>query len=150
MQAVKRDDQRLGNGRNVPGNIGRQRNQHVRRMAEILGHTAINMHTQTLEICAAIGSAQAARIAVAAVYIGVDHDPVPRLNSCRVVRRNLFYNTGQLMTNDAGIANQSIGSPVCADIASANAGADNANQGLPGPRLRLGNVNANCFPGLLK
>ena len=87
---------------------------------------------------------------MAAVDIGINDDPVAGLDARDVVLRDLLYDARQLMANDPGIAYQRVGSPIRADVAAADTGTDNADQGLPRPRLGLGNVDTCSLPGLLK
>ena len=106
-------------------------------MAEILGHAAVHMDAQHVKAGAAVGAADAAGIAVSAVEVGIDDYLVAHLKSFRVVLRHLLDDSGQLMADDARVGYQVIGSAERADIASADACADDPDQCLALLRDRL-------------
>ena len=106
-------------------------------MAEILSHAAVYMDAKYLKAGAAVGTADAAGITVAAVQVGIHDYLVPYFEALWVVLGDGLDDTGQFMADDPGIRHQGIGSAEGADIAAADAGSLDPDQCLSRAGNRL-------------
>ncbi len=132
---MKRDGKRFCHGSVGPAHIVWHFDQQICWMAEIFRHAAFPVYAKNLKAGAAVGAANGAGIAVAAVNIWIQDDLVPYFQAVFVVSRDFFDNSCQFMTNGPGISDQTVGSPESSNIAAADACAHNFNQGFS----RLGN-----------
>lgn len=119
-------------------------------MAEVLGHAALNVHTQNVQIVAAVGATDGAGIAVTAVQVRVHDHAVAHLDAVLVVLRDGDDHTGQLVADDAGIAHQTIGAAERANVAAADTGCHDLDEGLTGLGFRHGDLDAGDLPGFCK
>ena len=110
-------------------------------MTEIFSHTAIDMYAQNLQTGAAVGTADAARITVAAIYIWIQDNFIARLESLWIIFRNGLNDTSQLMTNDSRIRNKIIGTTQSADIGTTDTCTYDLNKRFARTRNRLFNIN---------
>ena len=150
MDAVQADGQRLGHGGLHPAHAVGDLDQHISRMAEVLGHAAFHMHTQHMQVVAAVSAADGTGVAVAAVQIRVHDHTVAHLDAVLVVLRDGDDHTGQLMTDDTGVADQTVGAAECTDITAADTGCHDLDQGFAGLGFRHGNLDAGNLPRLSK
>ena len=148
MDAVQADGQGFGHSGLLPAHALGDLDEHISGVAVVLSHAAVYMHTQNLQVGAAVGTADAAGIAVATVQVRVHYNTVADFDAVLVVFRDGFHNASQLVADDAGIRNQTIGAAESTDVTAADAGGDHLDQSLAGFRHGLFNVNARDFPGL--
>ena len=95
--------------------------QHIRQHRTTEIKRAVHVDAQHLEIVAAVGAADGAGIALAAVEIGIHSDLVTDFQTLLVVLGDGENLTGQLMADDAGIGDQTVGAAESADIRAADA-----------------------------
>ena len=119
-------------------------------MTEIFRHAAFPVYAKNLKAGAAVGAADGAGIAMIAVDIGVDANAVAFFKAFGI-KGGVFGNAedfaAELMADDAGIADEAVGAAEGADIAAADRGGMDFDQGfaLLGFRHRL--IDAGNFPG---
>ena len=147
MDAVQADGQGFGHSGLLPAHALGNFDEHVSGMAVVLGHAAVHMHAQDLQVGAAVGAADAAGIAVAAVQVRVNHNAVADLDAVLVVFGDGLDDTSQLMADDAGVRDQTIGAAESADVAAADTGGDDLDQSLAGFRHGLFDIDTRNFPG---
>ena len=80
VKGVKCDCKRLGHGCMLPGKPVGDFDEHVGVVGEILTHTAVDVHASDLDVAAAVSLSERARIAVAAVCVGVNDHAVSDLD----------------------------------------------------------------------
>src|SRR5438067_277466 len=107
------------------------------------------MHTQDLELLAAIGPAAATGVAVGVVDVRLHRTPIARLDIGHA-RPDIEHLDTELVAGDARIAEEGHLAEIAADIGAANADPMHAHERLPRPWfLRPGNVDAleilRCF-----
>lgn len=131
MNAVQSNGQRLSQRTHLIAHALGQLDQQIGGVAEILAHTAVNMHAQHLQAGAAVGPANGAGIAVAAVDIGVHSHAVAHFQALGIlsgIGGNADDLTAELVADDAGIADQTVGAAEGADVTAADGGAVNLDQ----------------------
>ena len=150
VNTMKRNRKRFCHSRENPVHVIGHLYKQLGRMAEILGHAAVNMNAKHMQIYAAVGPSDAAGIAVTAIYIRINDNLVADLESLRIVFFiNSFNNTGEFVADDSGIGDQLVGSAERADIGTAYAGGHDTDQSLSlSGLLRSVLFNAGNFPGL--
>ena len=148
MDAVQADGQGFCHGGLLPGHAVGNLDEHVSGVAVVFRHAAVHMDAQHLQVGAAVGTADAAGIAVPAVQVGVHHHAVAHLDAVLVVGGDGLYDTGQLMADDTGVADQAVGATEGADVAAADTGGDDLDQGLARFGGGLFQFYAGNFPGL--
>ena len=136
MDAVQADGQGFGHSGLLPAHALGDLDEHISGVAVVLSHAAVYMHTQNLQVGAAVGTADAAGIAVAAVQVRIHYNTVADFDAVLVVLRDGFHR------------NQTIGAAESTDVTAADAGGDHLDQSLAGFRHGLFNVNARDFPRL--
>ena len=72
MDAVQADGQGFGHSGLLPAHALGDLDEHISGVAVVLSHAAVHMHTQNLQVGAAVGTADAAGIAVAAAGYLID------------------------------------------------------------------------------
>ena len=150
VDSVEGNGQRLRHGCLDPTQIIRLPDQHVRGMAVVFRHASVHMDAQHMQARAAVGPADAAGIAVPAVEVGIHHHRIARLQPLRVAAVHLDHLARQLMSDDAGIGNQSVRPAEGADVAAADPGRMDPEQGLSLFRLRHRKVYTRNVPGFVK
>lgn len=85
VNAVQSNGQRLSQRTHLIAHALGQLDQQIGGVAEILAHTAVNMHAQHLQAGAAVGPANGAGIAVAAVDIGVHSHAVAHFQALGIL-----------------------------------------------------------------
>ena len=150
VDAVQADGQGLGHGSLHPAHAVGDLDEHISGVAEVLSHAALDVHTQNMQVVAAVGAADGAGVAVAAVQVGVHDHAVAHLDAVLVVLRDGDDHTGQLVADDAGIAHQTVGAAESADVAAADAGGHDLDERLAGLGFRHGDLDAGDLPGFCK
>ena len=150
VDAVQADGQGLCHGGLHPAHAVGNLDQHIGRMAEVLSHAALHMHTQNMQVVAAVGAADGAGVAVTTVQVRVHDHAVANLDAVLVVFRDGNDHAGQLVADDAGIADQTVGATECTDITAADTGCHDLDQGFAGLGFRHGDLDAGNLPGLSK
>ena len=87
---------------------------------------------------------------MAAVQVRVHDHAVTHFDAVLVVLRDGDDHTGQLVADDAGIAHQTIGAAERADVAAADTGCHDLDEGLTGLGFRHGDLDAGDLPGFCK
>ena len=144
MQGVESNGKRLREGSQLPGHALGNGDQHICGMDKVLGHTAVHMNAQDLQILAAVGALEGAGIAVTAVEVGVYDHTVAHLQPLGVIVVDLHDLAGQLMADDPGIADQVVHTPVSTDIGTADTCGLDLQQRhtlLTDGHLALGNID---------
>ena len=111
------------------------------------------MYAQNLQAGAAVGPADGAGIAMAAVDIGVHSHAVAHLQALGIlggIGGNADDLTAELMADDAGIADQTVGAAEGANVAASDGGAVNLDQSFSFLGLGHRLVDAVNLPGLGK
>ena len=153
VDAVEGDGQRLSQGAHLIAHALGQLHQQVCGVAEILAHAAVHMDAQHLQAGAAVGAADGAGVAVTAVDVGIHGHPVAHLQALGILGRivgDADDLTTELVADDPGIADQAVGAAEGADVAAADGGAVDLDQGLA--LLGSGHllVDTGNLPGLCK
>jgi hypothetical protein len=117
-------------------------------MGKGLRHAALSLYTENLQVVAAIGAADGAGVALAAVDIGVYHHMVSGFEALFVVLRDGDDLCRELMADHTGIGHQIVDTAKSADVASADAGGMQFNDGLTVLGDRLCDVLDGDAPGL--
>ena len=148
VYAVQGDGQRLCHGGQGPVHILGHLHQHIRRVAEVLRHAAVHMDAKDVQVGAAVGSADGAGIAVTAVEVGIYDDLITHLQALGVVIGNGLDNTSQLVTDNPGIGNQTVGAAECANVAAADTRGFDFNECFSGAGNRFFQIDAGNVPRL--
>ena len=119
-QHVRRDGERLGQGRDLDGQVGRDRHAVGGRHGDVVAEAAVAMHAQDFEVAADVGPADAAWIAVPARDDGIDDHPVAGCQSfdAGADRDDM---AGELVSDHPRIASEWVGAMEDVDVGAADA-----------------------------
>jgi hypothetical protein len=149
LDRVHRNDQRLGHRHQMPGDAGRHLVQQVARMRNVFRHPALDMHAAHGQVLAAVGVADRAWIALAAIDVRLEDDAVAFLE-LRFVGADFHHLAGDFMSDDARVGDQRIDALVGANVRAADPGAAHLDQHLPVEALGRLDVADQDFPGFLE